>query len=309
MIDTRGLLTLVKALKAGRSGFGKAILIAGMVLATGISGQLFAAVPAAMQKDMENLNAAFYEALKVIDTKSESEALAELAAMRPRIEAQARAYAEKWAGTELSEEDEMEMGRKMLETPFFKDMYALLGNPAFMSKIENSPALQKEYAALMGIMDEEEEQASDAYADPGSTVLSFSVDGAVPYAGSYTVSGNEDQAFAHFDENNLFVVEVSSTLDGGELQFAILSETAETGEQKWSMEMQVIIQSWDEEQNEVIQLSNYYNEGSITFDNVEDVGGVVSGSFEGKFFDDTQATEKPLTVSGTFSVTRVQNAY
>jgi len=309
MIDTRGLLTLVKALKVGRSGFVKAILIAGMALATGISGQLSADVPAAMEKDMDNLNSAFYEALKVIDTQSESEALAQLAVLKPKLEAQAKAFAAKWEGTELSDEDEMKLGMKMLEKPLYKDMYALMGNPSFMSKIENSPALQKEYAALMGIMDEEEEESSDAYAVPGSTVLSFSVEGAVPYSGSYSVSGNQEQAFAQVDENNLFAVQISSTLNGGEFQFAILSEEAKTGQQKWSMESQIIIQSWDEDQNEVIQMSSYYNEGSITFNVVEGVGGKVSGSFEGKFFDDTQATDQPVVVSGKFSVTRVQNVY
>ena len=90
---------------------------------------------------------------------------------------------------------------------------------------------------------------------------------------------------------------------------AILSEEAKTGQQKWSMESQIIIQSWDEDQNEVIQMSNYYKEGSITFDVIEGVGGKVSGSFEGKFFDDTQATDQPVVVSGKFSVTRVNNVY
>lgn len=295
-------------IKVNIPAFRKGFLFALIVLLAGISGPSSAEVPAAMEKDMDSLNSGFYEALKVIDTKSESEALAELAVMKPKLEAQARAFAEKWADTELSDQEEIELGQKMLGKPLYKDMYTLMGNPAFMSKIESSPALKKEFDALMGIMDEEGEETPEPAA-PGSPVLSFSVNGAVPYAGGYSVSGNADQAFAHRDENNLFVVEVNSTLNGGEFLFAILSEEAKTGEQKWSMESQVIIQSWDEEQNEVIQLSSYYNEGSITFDTIGGVGGKVSGSFKGKFFDDTQATDQPVVVSGTFSVTRIENVY
>jgi hypothetical protein len=299
-------------LKAEGPGFRKRILITVIALLGVFSGQLSAEVPAAMEKDLDSLNAAFYEALKVIDTESESEALAQLAVMKPKLEAQVRAYAAKWAGTELSDEDEMALGMKMLEKPFYKDMSTLVGSPSFAGKIESSPALAKEYAALMSMMDEEDEEAEEPSGFPaisGATVLSFTVNGAVPYSGAYSVSGNEEQAFAQIDENNLFAVQVSSTLNGGEFEFVILSEEAATGEQKWSMESQIIIQSWDQDQNEAIQLSSYYNEGTITFDVVSGVGGKVSGSFEGKFFDDTQATDQPVEVSGEFSVTRTDDAY
>lgn len=308
MSVSRGFYSSANVFKVHVPAFRKAFLAALVALLAGISGPLSAQLSAAMEKDMDSLNSGFYEALKVIDTKSESEALAELAVMRPKLEAQARAFAEKWADTELSDQEEIELGQRMLGKPLYKDMYALMGNPAFMSKIESSPALKKEFDALMGIMDEGEEETSEPPA-PGSVVLSFSVNGAVPYAGDYSVTGNADQAFANVDENNLFVVEVNSTLNGGEFLFAILSEEAKTGEQKWSMESQVIIQSWDEEQNETIQISNYYNEGSITFDVIEGVGGKVSGRFKGKFFDDTQVTDQPVVVSGTFSVTRTDDAY
>ena len=303
MFGSRGLSGSANVSKVNNANFRKIILAAGIVLLTGLSGQLSAGVPAAMEKDMDELNSALYEALKVIDTKSESEALAQLAVMRPKLEAKTKAYAAKWAGTELSEEDEMELGRKLLEKQSFRDMYALMESPSLLSKIENSPALKREYDALMNIMDEEaDEEASASSAIAGSTVLSFSVSGAVPYAGSYSVSANDEQAFALLGMDNPLEVHVSSTLNGGEFELLILSEEAITGKQKWSMESQIIIQSWDKEQNEAIQMSSYYNEGSVTFDVIEGAGGKVSGSFEGKFFDDTQASEQPVTVSGKFSV-------
>ena len=280
-----------------------------IALLAGTINHVSAQIPADMEKDMDNLNALFYKALKIIDVESEQEALNQLALIKPKIEAKVKAYADKWVGTELSDEDEITLGKKMLEKQLYKDMYALLGNPSFMSKIESSKALKNEYDVIMGYLDDEEEETTTSLPLSGSSVLSFSVNGAVPYAGNYSVKANSEQAFAHLDENNLFAVDISSTLNGGEFQFIILAEEAKTGTYKWTMESQILIQSWDDEQNERIKLSSYYNEGTITFDKTEGVGGKVTGSFKGKFFDDTQATDQPVNVTGSFSVTRIKNVY
>ncbi|HSH20961.1 MAG TPA: hypothetical protein VLA03_10935 [Draconibacterium sp.] len=287
--------------------FKRIYLFVTILIFMGILKPAAAQIPAAMEKDMDNINAAIYEALKVIDSKNEAEALKQLVIMKPKIEAQVMAFAARWDGEELSDEEEIAFGKKMIEKQLYKDMYALMAKPSFMSKIENSSSLKKEYEILMSYLDEEEEEngeITDSSTIFGSSVLTFTISGPVPYAGNYSVKGNKEQAVARMDDNNLFAVEITSTLNGGEFQFVILSEEAKTGEQKWSMESQIIIQSWDKEQNEVIQMSTYYNEGSITFDKIEKQGGKVTGSFKGKFFDDTQATDRPVNVTGSFSVTR-----
>lgn len=281
-----------------------------LFMISGILKPALAQIPAAMEKEMDNINAAIFDAMKIIDTKSEAEALKQLAVMKPKIEKQVEAFASKWGGTELSEEDEIAFGQKMLEKQLYKDMYALMGKPSFISKIEASPELKKEFILLNSFLNEEdEEDTTSEMPVSGSTVLSFAVNGSVPYAGSYSVKGNSDQAFAQIDENNLFAVDISTTLNGGEFLFVILAEEAKTGTHKWTMESQIIIQSWDEAQNEVIQLSTYYQEGTITFDKIEGIGGKVTGSFKGKFIDDTHATDQPVNVSGSFSVTRIKNVH
>ena len=282
-----------------------------IIIFAGILKPATAQIPHAMEKDMDNINEAIYEALVVIDTKSEAEALKQLAFLNPKIQVMVSVFEKKWGGTELSDEQEVDFGKKLLEKQLYKNLYALIAKPSFQSKIETSPAMKKQYGILMAYMDKgdsEEEIVSDPPVNSGSGALSFTVEGDVPYTGTYMVKGNKEETAAQIDDNNLFAVKVAGTLNGGEFQFVILAEKAIPGEHKWSMESQVIIQSWDEDQNEVIQLSNYYNEGSINFDKIEGVGGKVTGSFTGKFFDDTQATDQPVTVKGKFSVTRVKNA-
>ena len=283
-----------------------AVLLLIMAMELPVSGQ--SQIPAAFERDMEVFNAKIYEALKILDTQSEANALWQIESMKPELEVQLRQLEEKWGDLELTDAQEIEIGNRILQKQIYKDMIDLISNPEFIEKVEGSPALKREYDYLMSLTNGEEEVV-EKVSKPSSQVCTFTVKGAVPYAGSYAVTATEDEAYARIDENDLLAVEITATLNDGEFILGILTEEPKTGEMKWNMESQIIIQSWDEEQNEVIQLSSYYYDGTLTFDKVGGTGGTVSGSFKGKFFDDTGATEDPVEVQGRFNVKRIENVY
>ena len=282
-------------------------LIAVLFFLEGIFSNATAQLPASMVNDIDNLNSAIYEVLKIIDSRGEAEALRQIETIKPKIKQQADAFLKKWAKTEeMTDEEEIEFGKKQLEKQLYKEMMELIMKPSFLNKLENSASLKREYEYFINLLDEGTEGKTEMEEGRNmSEVLTFSVKGPVAYSGGYSVKASSDQAVAFIDENNLFSLDINCTLNNGEFTFILLAEEAKTGKINWSMESQILIQSWDEDQDEVIQLSSYYNEGTITFEKIEGVGGKVSGSFQGKFFDDTNSTKDPVVVSGRFSVTRI----
>ncbi len=282
--------------------------IALIVFFAGFLTHAFSQLPASLEKELLELNSDIYEALKIIDTQNEKEAVAKLSTLKPQLIQRATSLSAKLSKVpDLSEAEEKAWMERMMENQVIMDMMALMSNPAFLQKLENSQVLQKEFEELMAIMDmgtdSEEEQATLS----GSQVCSFKVGTGSPNAGTYIVSALEDEAYAYNDvENEQFVIEIHGD---NYIDVMLIIEKPVIGKHNFTMEMQVAIDVSKNEGEDYFSFDNYQEEGGghIQIDRIDDLGGMVSGSFSGQFNDGSTDDDRPVNIEGRFSVKRMQN--
>lgn len=289
---------------------GKRLQAAITLLIIGFVG-LAAQIPAKLVTELDDFNAQVYKALVILNSLPEEKAISELAKMKNDLNKTAGALSRKMnelpEPTEQQEQAFMEqqMGKKL-----YKDMMSLLSDPEFNEKISGSASLTQEYEYLMLLMDLEGEDGTDSGDElPASVVCSFTVDAEIPNNGMYQVSGDDNNALGYSDDAGGISIEIFGEARGNEMMISIIADEAKPGKYVWTGEGQIYIQSADEDGNEVIQLQNYHEEGSITLESVGPPGGRIKGSFQGLFFDDMEQTEKPVSVKGQFNVLHFENPY
>ena len=277
-----------------------------IVFFAGFLTHAFAQLPASLEKELVQLNSEIYNALKIIDANNEKEAVAKLSTVKPQLIQSATSLSAKLSKIpDLSGAEEDAWMQRMMEKQEFTDMMALLRNPVFLQKIENSQILQKEFEELMAIMDlgtgSQEEEASLS----GSQACSFTVGTGSPNSGTYVVSAQEDQAFAFNDiDNEQFVIEIHGD---NYIDVMLIIEKPALGIHTFTMEMQVAIDVSKNEGEDYFSFDNYQEEGGgqIQIDRIDDLGGIVSGSFSGQFNDGSTDDDRPVNIEGRFSVKRM----
>ena len=277
-----------------------------VVLYAGITNITFSQLPASLEKEVIQFYSDIYNALKIIDTQNEKDAVKKLGEIKPKLTQEAESLSAKLNKIpELTEAEDDAMTQRMMEKEVFNDMMALLSNPAYLQKIENSPALQRDYEELMLLMDldvgaEEEQPALTA-----SQACSFVVGTGSPNSGTYVVSALEDEAFAYNDfENEQFVIEIH---EEGHIDIMLIIEKPALGKHPFTMEMQVAIDLSKNGGDDYIGFDNYQEEGGgfILIDRLDDIDGIVSGSFSGLFNDSSTGDNNPVEIEGRFSVKRM----
>jgi len=280
--------------------------LAALVVFAGFFVPAFSQLPASLENELLSFNSDLYKALKVIDTQSEKDALAELAKLKPQLIQQAESLSLKISKVpELSEAEEAAWMQRMMEKQVFKDMMALLSDPSFLHKIENSQLLQKEFEELTAIMDMGTDPKEEETSLSGVQVCSFTVGSGSPNSGTYVVDAQEDQAFAYNDtENEQFVIEIHGD---NYIDVILIIEKPVTGKHTFSMEMQVAIDVSKNEGDDYFSFDNYQEEGGgyIQIDRLDDIGGKVTGSFNGQFNDGSTEDDRPVHIEGSFSVLRM----
>jgi hypothetical protein len=282
--------------------------VALIVFFAGFLTHAFSQLPASLEKELLMFNSDIYEALKIIDTQNENEAVAKLSTLKPQLIQSATSLSAKLSKLpDLSEAEDDAWVERMMEKQELTDMLALVSNTAFLKKIENSQVLQKEFEELMAIMDlgmsSQEEEASLS----GSQVCSFTVGTGSPNSGTYIVSAQEDQAFAYKDiANEQFVIEMHGD---NYIDVMLIIEKPVLGKHTFTMEMQVAIDVSKNEGEDYFGFDNHQEEGGgqIQIDRIDDLGGIVSGSFSGQFNDSSTDDDRPVNIEGRFSVVRMQN--
>ena len=269
---------------------------------------VYSQIPVSVEREMDSFNKAILDALNILKDKSESVAVKEIADLMPGLIQKAEslnAKLDELPEPTKSQEDAFFARQK--EKQLFKDLIALLSNEAFMSKINGNPALLKVYNELMEISDmgleSDNEEADIPYGMKER--CAFTVGSGISNSGSYSITASDDEAFACMDGNNQFSVEIHGLSGSNEIDIILFIEEPKPGKYKWENEMQVIIQGYTTDGDAVLELSSYYNEGEIQFDRIDKVGGLVTGSFSGKFSDDSNQTDKPVNVQGRFNVKRI----
>ena len=139
----------------------------------------------------------------------------------------------------------------------------------------------------------------------GGQACSFVVGSGSPLSGSYEVKASEDEAYAYMDEeNDQFVIEIHGE---NYIDVMLIIEKPVLGKHPFTMEMQVAIDVSNNEGEDYFGFDNYQEEGGgyIQIDRLEDIGGMVSGSFSGTFNDGSTDGDKPVQIDGSFAVTRM----
>jgi hypothetical protein len=269
-----------------------------------------AQIPDNLIRQLDEFTAEIYKALVTLNTQPEKIAVNRVQEMKKDLEIKAASLRNEIENVpDLSEEEdeafmEQQMGKKL-----YQDLMSLLSNQEFNMKISASTNLSREFEFLMSMLDLGEEEAEEHADVPGSSVCSFAVSGKIPNSGIYNVTGHESEAIGFSDDTGGLTVEIYGKARGNDIAISILADEPKTGKYPWSVEGQIYIQSEDEDGNEIIQLQNYYEEGSIVIENVDPVGGYIEGSFEGLFFDDMEQSDEPVSVKGTFRVNHSESPY
>lgn len=281
------------------------LLVILLVLAGSI-GSVFSQLPATLEKELLQFNSAVYDALKIIQTNNEADAVTKLSSVKPRLRQQASSLAAKLSQIpDLSEAEEEEWVLSMSEKPEIRNLMTLLSDPGFMQKIENSQVLQQEFEELMSLLDLEPDPEEYQPELSGSQVCSFVVGSGSPLSGSYLVNAQKEEAFAYMDtENDQFVIEIHGE---NYMDLMLIIEEPVVGRHIFTMEMQVAIDLSTNEGEDYFGFDNHQEEGGgyIQIDRLDKIGGTVSGSFQGSFNDSSTDGDNPVEVNGRFSVTRM----
>jgi len=277
-----------------------------VVFYAGITNTAFSQVPASLEKEYIQFNLDIYDALKIIQAENETNAVAKLSAVKPQLIREANSLSAKLSKIpDLSEAEDDAWTQRMLENQVFQDMLALMSNPAFLQKIENSPVLQKEFEELMAIYDLDTDSEEEQVTLSGSQVCSFVVGTGSPNSGTYVVNALEDETYAYNDtENEQFVIEIHGD---NFIDVMLIIEKPVLGKHTFTMEMQVAIDVSKNEGDDYIGFDNHQEEGGgyIQIDRMDDIGGTVSGSFSGQFNDSSTEDITPVNIEGRFSVKRI----
>ena len=288
-----------------RNSLTRKIAFVVVVFYAGITNIAISQLPASLEKEVIQFYSDIYDALKIIDTQNEKDAVKKLGEIKPKLTQEAESLSAKLSKMpDLTEAEDDAMMQRMMEKEVINDMMTLLSNPAYIQKLENSPVLQREYDELMLLMDLDagtEEQS----ALTGSQVCSFVVGAGSPNSGTYVVSALEDEAFAYNDfENEQFVIEIH---EENYIDIMLIIEKPALGKHPFTMEMQVAIDLSKNGGDDYIGFDNYQEEGGgyIQIDRLDDIDGIVSGSFSGLFNDSSTEDDKPVEIEGRFSVKRM----
>ena len=267
---------------------------------------VFSQLPATLEREMLQFNSDVYDALKLIQTNNEADAVKALSKVKPQLIEKASSLSSKLDKIpDLSESQEEEWMQSMLEKQEIKNLMALLSDPEFLGKIEKSRLLQKEFEELMSLLDLEGGSESETPALTGSQACTFKVGAGSPLSGSYVINAMEEEAFAYMDtENDQFVIEIHGE---NYVDVMLIIEKPVIGKHPFSMEMQVAIDLSLDEGQDYYGFDNRYEEsgGYIQIDRLDEPGGIVSGSFQGMFNDSSTEGDTPVDLNGRFSVTRM----
>ena len=289
-----------------RNSLTRKIAFVLVVFYAGITSIAISQLPASVEKEYIQFYSDIYKALKIIDTQNENDAVVKLREAKPKLMQQAETLSAKLSKIpDLTEAEDDAFTQRMMEKEVFNDMMALLSNPAYIQKIENSPVLQREYEELMLLMDLEMGAEEEQPALTASQACSFVVGTGSPNSGTYVVSASEDEAFAYDDiENEQFVIEIH---EENYIDIMLIIEKPLTGKHPFTMEMQVAIDLSKNGGDDYIGFDNYQEEGGgyIQIDRLDDIDGIVSGSFSGLFNDSSTDDDNPVEIEGRFTVKRM----
>lgn len=139
----------------------KTVIIALIILITGTS--VMAQIPASLERELDQYNEKIYKALQILNSDQESTAISRVKGIKDELALDCQSLVSKMeALPELSEEQDEAFMEKQIAKPLYQNLMILLSDQDFLQKMENSPALLKEYTELMVFMDlgasEEEEE-------------------------------------------------------------------------------------------------------------------------------------------------------
>lgn len=283
----------------------KNVFVAMIMLFAGTVNGL-AQIPASLEKEIDRYNEKVYEALMILNTEPEADALSQVIEIKKELRAESdRLLPKMEALPELSEEQEQAFMEKQMSKALYQKITDLFSDESYIQKVTGSPGLNKEFTELLEYFDL---AASDKEKEPElseSLVCTFTVSPEIPNSGTYNVSANEGEALGYNDDTGSFTIEIYGKARGNDIGITMIADEGKPGKYTWSVEGQIYIQSEDDDGNEIIQLQNHHEDGYVSIESIDKNNGIVKGSFKGLFFDDMEQADQPVTVQGTFAVAYV----
>lgn len=268
-------------------------------------------VPASLEREIGSFYNELINAYKILRDEDIGKAVSRAASIRADLEKKSIEISKKIISLGLSESEYTRLGEKILLEPYMKEYMSVLMDKKLADRITSYPEIKKEFDALGRITDEFDNEAEEPVQSENAELVdlcSFNIEGNVPYKGSYTVKAERSDATAMIDENGLFTIEINGISGNLNMIIVLMSEKAEAGKYKWTMESQCYIEGILNEDEPKILMTSYYYDGYILLESVGNTGGIVKGTFSGKFFDETGSTETPLTVNGKFTAVRIRGS-
>jgi hypothetical protein len=274
------------------------------VLLTIVVGTASAQIPSSLENELDNFNIEIYQALLLLKTETENDAVAKLATIKPELRARETSLLAKIDEyPEMSEEEEEAFDERQLSKPVYKNLVLLLNDNEFKKKVGSNERLQKEFDELMEIMnigvDANEGDMKVAYDSSSGFYCSFKFPN-----GTFDIIASQDESGAYIDDSGMLTVEVNGLTKGNYTSLLLMIEDVSTGKHKWNSDGQIYLQSDNEDGSEIVHLQNYREEGYIIIEQIND--NIVTGSFTGLFFDDNLESDKKVSVEGRFSVNMIQ---
>ena len=273
---------------------------------------VYSQVPASLEKEIDVFYTDMLNAYKILKNEDIRTAVNKVSSLRPSLVRRSEDISRKIFDLQLNEEQYLQFGKKLLEKSYMKEYMSLFQDEILAGRIISSPEIKKEVDALEKIFDEVDGEDEGLSGQGNAKLLdfcSFTVEGNVPYKGTYQVKAEYNNATAHTDDNGLFTVEIRGKSGSLDMTIILMFEKAGTGKYEWSMESQCYIEGTIEEEEPTLLMTSYYSEGFVQLDKLGNTGESVNGKFSGKFFDDTGHTEKPVTVNGNFRAIKIRDAY
>lgn len=267
-------------------------------------------VPASLEKEISNFYSELVNAYKILRDDDVSKAVSRVSSIRADLEKKSVEISRKLLSLGLSEADYILLGQKILQESYMKEYMAVLMDKKLEDRINSYPQIKGEFDALGLITDEFDKEAEDPDQPDAAEMedfCTFSIEGNVPYKGSYTVKAYRNNAVAMVDDNGVFTIEINGISGNLDMIIVLMSEKGVAGKYKWTMESQCYIEGLLNEDEPKILMTSYYYDGFIQLESVGNTGGLVKGTFSGKFFDETGNTETPLTVNGKFTAVRIRD--
>lgn len=202
----------------------------------------------------------------------------------------------------MSEEDQKKWSENFFKKPYIKDFMEINMDSEFMSRIDKHPAMKKAFNDLetvTGVFDLAEKENKVA----AGSFVNFTLTGGKYDGQAFSLSTDNLDLAEAFMEEGLLKMEAEGFIENTQVGISFFIEGDKPINYQWTGDYYLTLTLNDGE--EELVLGGHSQNGSITVEKVENVGGWVTGKFAGKLLDETNPGTR-YHLNGTFKLRRTE---